>query len=200
MLNIHEPKSENNNITTARKSDESHFCWKRHFHKNPLYFRIDANFEADSELDNSSIVNKTTNIYKQNPMPNGYHIESELDDVLKRVIKVESDKVRNHCHLTGKYRGVAHRKCKINVTQKQSNFIPFIVHNFSNHDCHMFFRKLFDKKNDKVKFDIIPKTNEEYISVTYDCIRFIDDYRFLSSGLDSLVKTLVDNSHKTFKN
>ena len=42
--------------------------------------------------------------------------------------------------------------------------------------------------------------NEEYISVTYGCIRFIDSYRFLSSGLDSLVKTIVDNSHKTLKN
>ena len=41
--------------------------------------------------------------------------------------------------------------------------------------------------------------NEEYISVTYGCIRFIDSYRFLSSGLGSLVKTLVDNWHKTLK-
>ena len=36
--------------------------------------------------------------------------------------------------------------------------------------------------------------------MTYGCIRFIDSYRFLSSGLDSLVKALVDNSHKTLKN
>ena len=50
-----------------------------------------------------------------------------------------------------------------------------------------------------MKFDIIPKTNEEYISVTYGCIRFSNSYRFLSSSLDSLVKTLVDNSHKTLK-
>ena len=56
------------------------------------------------------------------------------------------------------------------------------------------------KKKDKVDFEIIPKTNEEYISVTYCCIRFIDSYRFLSSGLDSLVKTIVDNSQKTLKN
>ena len=59
---------------------------------------------------------------------------------------------------------------------------------------------MVDKKKDKINFNIIPKTNEEYISVTYGCIRYIDNYRFLSSGLDSLVKTLVDNSHKTLKN
>ena len=29
----------------------------------------------------------------------------------------------------------------------------------------MFFKKLVDKKKNKVKFKIIPKTNEEYISV-----------------------------------
>ena len=62
-----------------------------------------------------------------------------------------------------------------------------------------FFKKFVEKKKDKVDFEIIPKTNEEYISVTYGCIRFIDSYRFLSSGLDSLVKSLVDNSHKTLK-
>ena len=72
---------------------------------------------------------------------------------------IECDKVRDHCHLKGKYRGPAHSKSNINVTQDQSNFILFIFHNFSNYDCHLFFKKLVDKKNDKVKFDIIPKTN-----------------------------------------
>ena len=163
---------------------------KKHFQKNPLYFRIYADFEADNEKDNSGIGNKTTNIYKQNPVLNGYRIISELEDVLKsgyhkcplghnnvdwfvnevikleiklafyfentkKVIvmieendevyrknnicrfcekKIESDKVRDH--LTGGYRGPAHSKCIINVTQDQSNFIPFIFHSFSDYDCH----------------------------------------------------------------
>ena len=47
---------------------------------------------------------------------------------------------------------------------------------------------------------LFQKQNEEYISVTYGCIRFIDSYRFLSSGLDSLVKTLVENNQKKLKN
>ena len=114
---------------------------------------------------------------------------------------IGSDKVRDHCHLTQKYRGVAHSKCNINVTQEQSNFLPFLFHNFTNYDCHMFFfKKLVDKKNDNVKFDIMPKTDEEYNGVTYGCIRVIDSYRFLSSNLHSLVKTSVDNSNKTLKN
>ena len=63
----------------------------------------------------------------------------------------------------------------------------------------MFFKKLVDKKNDKVKFGNIPQTKEEYISVTSDCIRFIDSCRFLSSSLDSLVESFVNNNHKTLK-
>ena len=46
----------------------------------------------------------------------------------------------DHCHLTGKNRGPAHQKCKNNVTQTQSKFIVFILHNFSNYDCHQFLK------------------------------------------------------------
>ena len=98
--------------------------------------------------------------------------------------------------MTGKYRGPAHSICNLNVTQKQSNFIPFKFHNFSNYDCHMFFKKLVDEKNYKAKFYNIPKTNEENIKVFYGGIRFNDSCRFLSSSLESLVKTLVDKSNK----
>ena len=251
----HKEKCGDDNITTIKTSNKSHLHWEKYFHKNPLSFRIYADFKADNEKDNKCVGNKTTNIYKQNPVLNGYHIVSELKDVLKSdyfksplgydnvdwfvddVIKIENkmafyfkntkkdiimteeheevyknnnicrfrekqiefDKVRDHCHLTGRYRGPAHSKCIINVTQKQSNFIPFLFHNFSKYGCHMFFKKLVDKKNDKVKFDIIPKTNEVYISVIYGCIRFIDSYRFLSSGLDSLVKNLDEDDFKILK-
>ena len=250
VLMLHKRKCENKDITTIRISAESHLHWKEHFHKNPLSFRNYADFEADNEKENSSLGNKTTNIYKQNPVLNVYHVVSELEDVLKshyhnsplgcinvdwfvnEVIKlenkmafyfkktnkdiimteedqevfkndnicrfcekvIESDRVRDRCHLTRKYKGPAHSICNINVTQKQSNFIQFIFHIFSNYDCHMFFKEVVDKKNDKIKFDTIPKTNEEYICVTCGCIRFVDSYRFLSKSLDSLVKTLVDNS------
>ena len=83
MLFKYKPNNENNDITLIKTSPESHIYWKKHFHKNPLYFRIYADFEADNEIDNSSIGNQITNIYKQNPMLNGYRLESELKDLLQ---------------------------------------------------------------------------------------------------------------------
>ena len=50
MLMIHKPKCENYDKTTIRTSSESHLHWKDHFHQNPLYFRIIADFEADNEI------------------------------------------------------------------------------------------------------------------------------------------------------
>ena len=82
MVMKQKQKSGDDNIT-IKTSNETHLHWKNHFHKNPLYFRIYADFEADKQQDNSSIGNKTTNSYKQNPVLNGYHIVSELEDVLE---------------------------------------------------------------------------------------------------------------------
>ena len=113
--------------------------------------------------------------------------------------KIKSSEKSGHCQLTGKYRGPAHSICNINVTEKQSNLIQFVFHKFFNYDCHLFFRKLVDKKNDSVKFDITPKKNEEFISVTFGYSKFIDNSRLLSSSLDSLVKTLGDNSDERLK-
>ena len=77
MLMLHKPKCEIYDLTTIRTSSDRPIYWKKHFHKNPLDFRIYAVFESDNEIDNSSVGNKTAEIYKQNPALNGYHIESE---------------------------------------------------------------------------------------------------------------------------
>ena len=69
--------------TTIKASNKSYKHWDKHCHKNPVYFRIYAVFEADNEIDNTCNGNKTTNNYKQNPVCNGYRIESELNDILQ---------------------------------------------------------------------------------------------------------------------
>ena len=51
-----------------------------------------------------------------------------------------SDKVRDPCHLTGKYRSPAPNKCNINVTQIPCNLIPIVFLSFIIYDCHLFFK------------------------------------------------------------
>ena len=72
-------------------------------------------------------------------------IEEDGEDYRNNIIcqfcekEILFDKVRNPCHLTGKYRGPVRNNCIKNVTQKQSKFIPFAFPNFSKYGCHLFF-------------------------------------------------------------
>ena len=113
--------------------------------------------------------------------------------------EILSDKVRDHCHLTGKHRGPTHSKCNFNVTQVKSDIILFAFHNFSNYDCQIFFKKVVDIKNDKVKFKYIPNTKEDFNSVVDGCTIFIDSYRFISGSLDKSVKNLIEDDFVILK-
>ena len=42
----------------------------------------------------------------------------------------------------------------------------------------MFCSDLIISKNDKVKLSVIPRTNEEYLCVNYECIKFSNKMRF----------------------
>ena len=63
----------------------------------------------------------------------------------------------------------------------------------------MFVKQLVNKKKDKVKFETIPKTNEQFIFVTCGCISFIHSYTFLSDSLDKSVKNLDEADFKILK-
>ena len=49
-------------------------------------------------------------------------------------------KVRDHCHITGKYRVSLHRDCNINV--KLNHKIPVTFHNLKNFDSHLIMQEL----------------------------------------------------------
>ena len=104
-----------------------------------------------------------------------------------------ADNVRDHDHLTGKYRGAAHNKCNLNCKKKSSSFVPIFFHNFSGYDCHLIFEELLTSAyNLKLPINIIPKSMENYVSVQVGCLRFLDSYRFLSSSLQKLITSLND--------
>ena len=134
----------------------------------------------------------------------------------------DDTKVKDHCHLTGEYRGASHQDC--NLKYKEPSFIPVIFHNLSGYDAHLFIKELGAVSSStppSASGDIncIANTEEKYISFTKKILvdtisevdkekenskeakkkdiylnnRFIDSFKFMSCGLDSLVKNLTGN-------
>ena len=106
----------------------------------------------------------------------------------------ENPIVKDHCHLTGKFRGLSHNNCNLNTRKAHTSFVPKLFLNFSGYDCHLIFEKLVNmatKKNNKInENDIIAKSSEIYISVKIGCLKFLDSYRFLDASLDKLSRAL----------
>ena len=101
-------------------------------------------------------------------------------------------KVRGHCHITGKYRGSAHRNCNINLKLNQKFSVVF--YNLKNYDSHLIMQEL-GKFN--LKINVLPNGLEKYMSFTINNkFSFIESFQFLSSSLDSLVKNLNKDDFK----
>ena len=113
------------------------------------------------------------------------------------------EKVKDHCHYTGRFRGAAHNSC--NLKYKKPKLIPVVFHNLSGYDSHLFIKNLgFTEGN----IDCIPNNEEKYISFTKNTvvgsytnkegkdkpikhkIRFIDSIKFMSDSLESLINNL----------
>ncbi|XP_011880712.1 PREDICTED: uncharacterized protein LOC105569125 [Vollenhovia emeryi] len=69
-------------------------------------------------------------------------------------------RVRDHCHLTGRYRGPAHSNCNLNY--KDSHFIPIVFHNLSGYDAHFIINEIATAFEGTV--NVLPITKETYIS------------------------------------
>ena len=61
-------------------------------------------------------------------------------------IKQDQKKIKDHDHITGKFRGAAHNSCNLNY--KTPNFIPVFFHNLTGYDVHLFINKLAEKRKD----------------------------------------------------
>ena len=112
--------------------------------------------------------------------------------ICNKLFNVGDNKVRDHCHISGKYRGAAHWECNINfkITKK----VPVIFHNLKGYDSHLIFKEL-SKFN--VKISAIPNGLEKYMAFMINKnIVFIDSMQFMNSILDSLVKNLMDEDFK----
>lgn len=104
------------------------------------------------------------------------------------------DRVRDHCHLTGRFRGAAHSYCNLRFVQRK--FVTVFFHNLSGYDCHLFIKQLGETNG---SINVIAKNKEKYISFTkffmcgnndYVAVRFVDSFNFLSTSLEKLSSNL----------
>ena len=130
-------------------------------------------------------------------------------------------KVRDHCHYTGKYRGAAHSIC--NLRYKVPKEIPVVFHNGSTYDYHFIIKQL--AREFKGYFHCLGENTEKYITfsvpikkvldndndndkkngkgkkaktITYR-LRFIDSCRFMQDSLSNLVDNLSEVNNKNLK-
>ena len=126
-------------------------------------------------------------------------------------IKNTNDKVRDHCHYTGRYRGAAHNSCNLKYNKPKS--VPVFFHNLSGYDSHLFIRSLASP-NPKETIECIPNNEEKYITFTKNKIVgqytnkkgevkdktfkivFKDSYKFMRSSIEALVNNLLKNGFK----
>ena len=119
------------------------------------------------------------------------------------------DKVRDHCHFTGRYRGAAHNECNLNY--KKPNFTPVVFHNLTGYDSHLSIKNLGGN------IDCIPNNEEKYISFAKEIrvgsytnekgetkplhhrVRFIDSFKFMPASLNNLVNNLPKDNFNNIK-
>ena len=133
--------------------------------------------------------------------------KGEFDDTVDEKGYRKNEKVKDHCHYTGRFRGAAHNSC--NLKYKKPKFIPVVFHNLSGYDSHLFIKNLGYTDGN---IDCIPNNEEKNISFTKNTvtgsytnkegktkpikhkIRFIDSFKFMSTSLDNLVNNLPDDA------
>lgn len=117
--------------------------------------------------------------------------------------EIEETPVRDHCHFTGKFRGVVHSEC--NLKYRESRTIPVVMHNLSGYDAHLFIKELSTEIAGDIS--IIPINAEQYISFTKTVwnstlgtdmrekvkLKFIDSFRFMADSLSKLSSLIPSN-------
>ena len=86
-----------------------------------------------------------------------------------------TDKVRDHCHFTGQYRGAAHNSC--NLQCRKPMILPVIFHNLQGYDAHLFIKQLACLPGE---LNCIPSTEEKYISLSKKIK--VDEYKSRRTG------------------
>ena len=113
-------------------------------------------------------------------------------------------RVRDHCHITGKFRGSAHQECNLKLRVNPEEIkIPVIFHNLRGYDSHFIMQEIgaivkkHTYKEKQMNINAIPNNMEKYMAFMLgNHLTFIDSFQFMSSSLEKLVTNLPRESLK----
>ena len=107
--------------------------------------------------------------------------------ICKKLIDDE-EKIKDHCHVTGKFRGAPHGSCNINLQLTKK--VPVIFHNLRGYNSHLIFNEL---GKFGVKISVVSNGLEKYMAFLLNKnLVFTDRMQFMNSSLEKLVKNLSD--------
>ena len=119
--------------------------------------------------------------------------------ICQKRYKANENPVRDHCHITGKYRGSAHNTCNLRLQISSEKIkIPVIFHNLIGYDGHLIIEGMGDiikekkeREEEPLNIDVIASNAEKYITFNIGKhLKFIDSYQFMASPLANLAKNL----------
>ena len=113
-------------------------------------------------------------------------------------------RVRDHCHITGEFRGSAHQDCNLKLRINPDKIkIPVIFHNLRGYDSHFIMQQIGkiaiehiykNKRGEECQMDInaIPNNMEKYMAFMLGKhLVFLDSFQFMNSSLDMLVSNIT---------
>ena len=129
--------------------------------------------------------------------------------ICNKKYKDKDVRVRDHCHVTGKFKGSAHQECNLKVRIKPEDIkIPVIFHNLRGYNSHFIMQQIGqiaknhaykNKKGEEQPLEInaIPNNMEKYVVFMLGKhLVFLDSFQFMSSSLDKLVSNLPKDDLK----
>ena len=107
----------------------------------------------------------------------------------------ENPVVKDHCHISGKFRGAAHRGCNVNAPRQSKIYIYF--HNAKGYDNHHIIEALAADKKTK-NIEVVGNTKEKYVQIRTKRFFIHDSMAHLSTGLDELAESLKLKGEENF--
>jgi len=106
-----------------------------------------------------------------------------------RIIEEYIPFVKDHCHVTKKYRGPAHNNC--NLKYKMGKKMPIFFHNFKGYDSNFIIKEIH--KFEHMKKSLLGREGN-IISLDLDYLNFKDSFMILPESLDTLAKSIPEEA------